>query len=157
MLFSKFKEYIKNSTNIEFLQTDGQPIPAHFHITDMGISTKNFIDCGNVTRVERKVTFQIWYAGDTEHRLTPHKVMRIIDAATLITGDEDSEMEVEYQTQETIGKFGLDYKDGNFVLISQQTTCLAPDFCGIPEGKRKLNLKDLLVNSNCCTPGSSCC
>jgi hypothetical protein len=157
MQLSQFKELIKNAESIEFLQTNGKPVPAHFHITDMGTVTKSFIDCGRVFRTEKKVTFQIWYAGDTEHRLTPDKITGIINASASIIGEDDPEIEVEYQVEETIGKFGLGFSNGKFVLTSQQTTCLAQDFCGIPEDKRKLSLKDLPVRSACCAPGSSCC
>jgi len=157
MQFSRFKELINNVSIIEFLQTNGQPVPAHFHITDMGVVTKNFIDCGKVFRIEKKVTLQIWHSGDTEHRLTPDKIFSIINAAAPIIGEDDPEIEVEYQLAETIGKFGPDFNNGQFVLTPQQTTCLAPDFCGIPEGKRRLSLKDLPVNSACCAPDSSCC
>lgn len=47
--------------------------PAHFHITEMGLVTKNFIDCGNTIREEKLITFQVWYAGDLEHRLASNQ------------------------------------------------------------------------------------
>ena len=71
-------------------------------------------------------------------------------------GIEDSEIEVEYQS-ETIGKYDLDFDGKNFVLVAKQTDCLAKDNCGIPPEKLKVNLNELQATNNNCTPGSKCC
>src|SRR6478609_4165833 len=153
MRLSEFKNSLINVENINIQLPDGSFVPSHFHITEMGLLTKNYIDCGNTIREEKSITFQVWFAGDLEHRLTSDKVFKIINASQNLIGDQDLELEVEYQMESTIGKFGLEFINGNFVLTPKQTTCLATDHCGIPAEKMKVSLKDLQPQQSC-TPGS---
>ena len=60
---------------------------------------------------------------------------------------EDLPIEVEYQG-ETIGKYGLSFNGQKFILVSQQTNCLAQDKCGIPPVKKKISLADLAVGKS---------
>ncbi|MEZ4923970.1 MAG: DUF6428 family protein, partial [Crocinitomicaceae bacterium] len=75
-----------------------------------------------------------------------------------VLGLTDQEIEVEYQGN-TIGKYGLAFENGNFLLTSKTTDCLAKDNCGIPADKLKVSLSDLgkPKESSCCTPGGGCC
>jgi hypothetical protein len=158
MNIQEFKKVLQIVDSIEFILPNNTVIPAHFHITEMGLLTKNFIDCGKTIREEKLITFQIWFASDVEHRLTTDKVLKIIDASKSLIGNQDLEIEVEYQMKETIGKFGLDFKDNNFHLISKKTTCLAKDKCGIPQEKLKVKIGDWKPKeTSCCTPDSGCC
>lgn len=157
MKLSQFKNSLSTIENFNIELPNGALVPAHFHITEMGLQTKKFIDCGNTIREENVVTFQVWYAGDFEHRLTPTKVFKIIDASKNLIGDADLEIEVEYQGKDTIGKYGLEFTNGNFVLTPKETTCLANDHCGIPAEKMKVTLKELQAQTSCCTPNSGCC
>lgn len=157
MKLSEFKNSLMNIENINIQLPNGSFVPSHFHITEMGLLTKNYIDCGNTVREEKLITFQLWFAGDLEHRLTSDKVFKIIQASQNLFDNQDLELEVEYQMESTIGKFGLDFFGGNFVLTSKQTTCLATDNCRIPAEKVKVSLKDLQVKTNSCTPNSGCC
>jgi len=116
---------------------------------------KNYVDCGGKMRNERSATFQLWVAGDTDHRMTSQKFLGIIAIADGLYGIQDLEVQVEYQ-QETIGVFDLNFNGENFVLQSKQTACLAEDACGIPEQKRKVTISDLNAQG-CCQPGSKCC
>lgn len=52
--------------------------PPHFHITEVGMSHKHFIDCGGTERKETKVNFQLWSSDDIQYRLKPQKVINII-------------------------------------------------------------------------------
>ena len=154
MKISEFKKQLENTRNLEFYLPDGIKIPSHFHITEMGIVTKNFIDCGISIHEEKKVTFQLWYANDLEHKLTSETVLNIISGSHKILGDQDLEIEVEYQMEQTIGKFGLDYTNGNFELTKKETACLALDSCGISSEKVKVDIRE---NVSCCAPNSNCC
>ena len=69
---------------------------------------------------------------------------------------EDLEIEVEYQAQ-TIGKYDLGYDGKNFLLIAKTTACLAPELCGVPEVKQKVQLQNLAASGSTCTPGGGCC
>lgn len=157
MKLSEFKKQLTSLKEVNFILEDGSPVPAHFHVTEMGQVTKHFIDCGGTVRVDKTVNFQLWQANDTEHRLVPEKLVKIISLSEKVLNVEDSEIEVEYQAG-TIGKYGLEYDNGSFVLTTKQTACLAIDSCGTPESKKKLALQDIQgTKSSCCAPGSGCC
>lgn len=157
MKLSEFKKKLQTVKNLTIYLPNGKQIPAHFHITEMGLLTKNFIDCGNTIREEKLITFQVWLAADFYHRLAPSKVLKIIEASIKLIGNQDFELEVEYQTESTIGKFGLDYNEGNFILTPKETTCLANDHCGIPIEKMKVKVNEVLEKVTCCTSNSNCC
>jgi len=157
MKISQFKKYLDSISQINFIQPNGHFVPRHFHITEAGLTTKHFIDCGGTVRIEKTVSFQVWTANDFKHRLDPQKLKKIIGTAESLFGEEDLEIEIEYQT-ETISRFGLDFDGNNFLLTTKQTNCLAKDQCGILPEKAKVNLSDLQTSQNtCCTPGGSCC
>ncbi len=155
MKLSAFKEILQNKIAIGFELPNGELVPGHFHVTEVGQIEKRFIDCGGLIRNEKVVNFQLWEANDYDHRLHPDKLIKIIQLSEDKLGIEDAEIEVEYQGA-TIGKYGLDYVDDNFLLTSKTTDCLAKDKCGIPADKLKVNLVDI-KNTNSCTPGSGCC
>ena len=155
MKLSKIKTILSNSQNIAFQLPNGELVPSHFHVTEVGKISKHFIDCGGTVRKEEVVNFQLWNADDYDHRLYPDKLLNIIRLSEEKLGIEDLEIEVEYQA-ETIGKFGLEYNGSQFLLTSKQTDCLAKDNCGMPAEKPKVKLSEM-TNSSSCTPGSGCC
>lgn len=156
MKLSNIKTYLQTAETVNFQLPNGEFVPEHFHVTEIGMITKNFIDCGGTVRTEKTVNFQLWDANDVEHRLKPQKLMKIIDLSEKVLGIEDAEIEVEYQS-DTIGKYGLEYDGKNFQLTQKQTACLAKDTCGKPSEKQKLNLSQLQTEDACCAPESGCC
>lgn len=157
MKLSQVKALLPTLENVAFKLENGTFVPEHFHVTEVGQITKNFIDCGGVIRTEKVVSFQLWNADDFEHRLKPTKLLNIIQLSEEKLGIEDAEIEVEYQS-ETIGKYDLEFNGKTFVLKNKTTACLAQDACGIPSEKEKKNLAELnLTQSNSCTPGGGCC
>jgi hypothetical protein len=156
MKLSDFKNKLDTLSSVEFLQTDGTPVPNHFHITEVGLTTKHFIDCGGTVRDEQVVNFQLWEANDTDHRLTPEKLLKIISLSEKALDIKDNEIEVEYQTN-TIGRYAVDVQNDKFILLSKQTNCLASDNCGSSREKSKISLSELSESKSCCTPGSGCC
>ncbi len=154
MKLSKIKEILPALDNVEFQLENGTFVPEHFHVTEIGVITKHFIDCGGTIRNEKVINFQLWNTNDFEHRLKPTKLLNIIKLSEDKLGIEDAEIEVEYQ-RETIGKYDLDFNGNHFVLKNKQTACLASDACGIPAEKQKVNLGEL--KDACCTPNSRCC
>ena len=141
MKLSQVKTILSTSETVKFELQNGMTVPAHFHVTEVGMITKNFIDCGGTVRNEKVANFQLWNANDTDHRLEPQKLLNIILLSESILGIEDLEIEVEYQA-ETIGKYELDFNGKNFVLVNKQTACLALDACGITPAKMKVSLAD---------------
>ncbi len=157
MKLSQFKQYLDKVPELNFIQPNDAFVPRHFHITEAGLTTKHFIDCGGTVRIEKTINFQLWVANDVEHRLEPEKLKNIIAIAENIFGNEDLEIEVEYQT-ETIGRYGLDIRGDHFLLTSKETDCLAKENCGIPITKQKLPLSELKTSAaSCCSPGGGCC
>jgi hypothetical protein len=156
MKLSDVKQVLQTLENVEFQLENGAFVPEHFHITEVGMITKNFIDCGGVIRTEKVVNFQLWNADDFEHRLKPNKLLHIIQLSEEKLGIEDLEIEVEYQS-DTIGKYSLEFNGKIFLLKSKTTTCLASDACGIPSEKQKKNVAQLSSTNNSCSPNSGCC
>lgn len=156
MKLSELKEILATVDNVAFELENGNFVPEHFHVTEVGMINKRFIDCGGQIRTENVVNFQLWNADDYEHRLKPAKLLHIIHLSETELGLEDLEIEVEYQS-ETIGKYNLVFNGKNFVLENKTTACLAEDACGIPSEKVKRNLSALPIATNTCVPGSGCC
>ena len=155
MKLSKFIDQLATMNQISFQLEDGSMIPSHFHVTEVGKVHRHFIDCGGKEREETVVNFQLWNANDYDHRLHPEKLRHIIELSQEKLHLPDAEIEVEYQSG-TIGKYGIAFKEGAFVLTNKQTACLAEDACGIPEKKPRLKISSL-SSTNSCTPGSGCC
>lgn len=158
MKLSDFKKELSVLDTLTFIQPNGKVVPLHFHITEVGLTTKHFIDCGGTVREEKVVNFQLWEANDFDHRLAASKLLGIIDLSEKTLNLGDYEVELEYQT-DTIGRYGLAFDGKNFVLTNKITDCLAKDKCGIPPEKQKVKLSDLqkVESSSCCTPNSGCC
>ena len=154
MKLSEVKKSLTMLGNVEFQFENGKYVPEHFHVTEVGLVTKRFIDCGGTVRNETAVNFQLWDANDHDHRLKPSKLLSIIKLSEEILGLEDLEVEVEYQG-DTIGRYGLDFNGTHFMLTSKTTACLANDVCGVPEAKVKVNLAN--VTKSECSPNSGCC
>jgi Family of unknown function (DUF6428) len=132
-------------------------VPKHFHITEVGVLTKHFIDCGGDIHEEKSANLQIWVADDFDHKLEPQSLLNILKLSEKVLQNQDLEIEVEYQT-DTIGKYSLSIEGGTFSLVAKETDCLAKTKCNIPQSKSTIRLSELtLVNQNCCTPGGGCC
>lgn len=78
MTLKHVKEHLAKVEALKFQLPDGSIVPAHFHVTEVGQVTKDFIDCGGTLRHEKVVNFQLWNADDIDHRLQPKKLKNII-------------------------------------------------------------------------------
>jgi hypothetical protein len=153
MKLSQIKEHLQTAAAVNFQLPDGQYVPEHFHVTEVGLVTKHFIDCGGKIRLEKVVNFQLWDANDVEHRLKPQKLLNIIALSERKLGIEDLEIEVEYQSG-TIGKYELDFNGKDFLLVPTFTACLAKDNCGIP-AEQTASVEP--IKEARCAPGGGCC
>mgnify|MGYP006878882396 FL=1 len=153
MLISAFKQTLRELDTLKFQLPNGEFVPAHFHITEVGNITRNFIDCGGVQRQENKLNLQLWVASDTDHRLDPTNLLNILQLAEKQLGNSNEEVEVEYQ-QSTIGRYKLAFNGAVFQLINTQTACLAPNQCGIPQEKPRVRVT---ASGLSCNPNSGCC
>ena len=152
MKLSEIKQILETAETVRFKLDNGTLVPEHFHVTEIGVISKHFIDCGGTVRQEKVANFQLWDANDFEHRLKPTKLQKIIALSEKVLEMEDLEVEVEYQLG-TIGKYDLGFDGHHFVLLAKQTACLAKENCGTPKQKRQLSE----LETPCCLPDGNCC
>lgn len=159
MTIIEFKDNLEKQKTIVgdvlFYLDNGTVIPPYFHITEMGIKIKRYVDCGGTQRTNKNITFQLWTAEDFNHRITPSKILEVIEKFEETFLLEDLEIEIEYNTN-TIGLYSLKphpKKDLSFVLIPKKTDCLAPDKCMVPETPKPQNTNPRPKQCN----SPSCC
>lgn len=138
-------QHLDHQVAIQF--DNGMRIAPHFHVTEIGKVTKDFVDCGGTRRMTVSCVLQTLVADDVDHRLTSDKLAGIIEKAAVLDLADDLPVEVELQT-DTIGVYafnGAIAQDGIVVFSVQtkQTACLAPDKCG-------LDSLPIAGQTNCC-------
>ena len=153
MNLNTFFEHLDYVDDLTFVLPNGTHVPPHFHLTEVALVTKKYVDCGGKQREEQVISFQLWSADDYDHRLAPCRAYGIVERAQEALGFSNLEVEVEYQS-DTIGRYGLDFVQGRFLLTTKQTDCLAKDKCGIPE---PVNNPVTTSSASCCSPSSGCC
>ena len=137
--------------SVTFQLPDGESIPAHFHVTEVGFVKKEFIDCGGKIRTEGKCLLQIWVATDTDHRVNTDTLAKILDHGSPVLPTDALPVEIEYN-HPGLTHFPLDLIEASdqgliLHLTHKHTDCLAKDVCGVPEPGEDA----------CCTPGGACC
>jgi len=137
--------------SITFRLPDGEAIPPHFHVTEVGFVKKDFIDCGGKIRTEGKCLLQIWVATDTDHRVDSDKLAAILKHGTPVLPTDALPVEIEYNhpglTHFPLALIEATDTSLTLHLNHQHTDCLAKDVCGIPADGEDA----------CCTPGGGCC
>lgn len=156
MKLSEIKNILSTAENISFKLPNGELVQPHFHVTEVGKITKDFIDCGGKVRSETVINFQLWEEKYYHHRLHPEKLLSIIKLSEKMFEFENLDIEVEYQGKETIGKYDLAFDGSSFLLTSKLTACLAEDACGITQETPKVLISEA-PEVNSCAPGSGCC
>lgn len=157
MKLSEIKRHLAAAETVNFRLPSGDYVPEKFHISEIGIVTRHFIDCGGTERLEKVVNFQLFDANDFEHRLKPQKLFKIIPLSEDKLSIGDLKIEEEYQS-ETINKYGLHFNGKDFHLVPKHTACFASDACVIPSVKQIVKLGELVTaKESKCTPGGGCC
>jgi hypothetical protein len=119
-----------------FILPDGDRVPAHFHLTEVGHVAKNFIDCGGTIRKTETSVLQLWVNdNDADHRLDAGKMAKILVLGERVLPHDDLEVEVEYD-EDAISQFPITaFEDSgdhlDFMLTTKHTDCLAREKCGI--------------------------
>jgi hypothetical protein len=57
MKLSEVKTILGKTENVSFADENGNLIPSHFHITEVGVVVKHFIDCGGSFRSKKRPIF----------------------------------------------------------------------------------------------------
>lgn len=157
MKLSELKDYLIRGNEINFRLPDGKRVAPHAHLTELGVTTKKYLDCGGKYREDHHISIQLLEADDTDHRLSPAKFLDIIAKTEQHIPLEDLEIMVEHQN-DTVGIYRLEEGPEGMNLSSTEVACLASDNCGIPAKKQKIDLRDLgNKNELCCDINSGCC
>ena len=133
-----------------FVLPDGDSIPAHAHVTEVGHVAKNFIDCGGVIGRKETALLQTHVGLDTDHRLRSDRFAKILQLGERVLPHNELEVEVEYdccvvaQYPVTAVRSAGDHLD--IVLEKRRTQCLAQE-----------RHKETLAPEACCAPAASAC
>ena len=115
------------------LWPDGDPIEAHFHVTEVGRVQKDFVDCGGTVRRMVTCLLQTWVGDDVEHRITAGKLLKAFDHAEPVLASEDLPVELEYEAcnviQFTVTAVEREAERLVVRLGGKHTDCLAKDVC----------------------------
>jgi hypothetical protein len=159
MKLSELKSLLTEHSNRLFRirLPQGGAVPVSFHVTEVGLLQKTFIDCGGTLRKTATCQLQIWVGEDNDHRIETGKMAAILYKAGAILPDDSLPVEIEYEdrviSQYTISRHELSDDAVILVLSNKHTECLAPELCGLPAFNR---LPAIGGKSPCCGPTQSC-
>jgi Family of unknown function (DUF6428) len=138
MNFGSLKTILQqhSAKSVRLVLPDGDPIPADFHVTEVGHVVKRFIDCGGTVRRLETCLLQAWVAGnDADHRLSAEKLANILELSSRVVASDDLEVEVEYEpcavAQYKVAGAEVDGDELRFRLAHKHTDCLAREACGL--------------------------
>jgi hypothetical protein len=118
-----------------FVLPDGDSVPGHFHITEVGYVMKRFVDCGGTVREVASCVLQAWVATDETHRLNARKLGSILHLAERVLPHDDLDVELEYEdcviSQYPIADAELVGEHLMFSLTGRHADCLAKEVCGV--------------------------
>lgn len=121
--------------SLHIMLPNGEFVPEHFHVTEVGKVNKQFIDCGGTKREVTSCVLQVWVANDVDHRLQSTKLAKIMNMAKSMLGQCDMPVEIEYGgeyvSQYPLGDVEVTPNGLLFILGAKKTACLAPDKCGV--------------------------
>src|SRR6059058_4144987 len=128
---------------------DGDYIPAHAHITEIGHVVRNFIDCGGLSGTEEKVVLQTHVGSDTDHRLTSDRFATILQLGSRVIPSGDLNVDVEYDccvvAQYPIAEAAPDGEHLNLILQRGRTQCRARE------------RRESETATGCCATSATCC
>ena len=132
-----------------FVLPNGDYIPAHAHVTEVGYVVRNFIDCGGLTGKEEKVVLQTHVGSDIDHRLRSDRFAKILRLGNRVIPGADLDVDVEYDccvvAQYPIAEITPDGEHLNLILQRGRTQCRARE------------RSDPETAVGCCTTSVACC
>jgi hypothetical protein len=118
-----------SATVPRFVLPDGNYVPAHAHITEVGHVVRKFIGCGGETGHEEKVLLQTHVGRDTEHRLRSDRFATILELGERVLPDDKLDVELEYDccvvAQYPIVEARLEGQHLDLLLSRGRTQCRA--------------------------------
>ena len=132
-----------------FILPNGDYIPEHAHITEVGHVIRNFVDCGGVTGREERVVLQTHVGNDTEHRLRADRFAKILRLGNRVIPGADLDVDVEYDccvvAQYPIEEARPEGDHLNLILQRGRTQCRARE------------RRDIETTASCCVTSAACC
>src|SRR6266571_3121845 len=108
-----------------FVLPNGDYIPAHAHVTEVGYVARSFVDCGGLTGREEKVLLQTHVGNDIDHRLRSDRCAKILALGNRVIPNADLDVDVEYDccvvAQYPIAEAALDGDHLNLILRRSRT------------------------------------
>jgi hypothetical protein len=133
-----------------FVLPNGEQIPAHAHVTEVGHVAKNFVDCGGVTGNSETVLLQTHVGRDTDHRLQSARLAKILEMGRPVLPHDQLEVEVEYDCC-VVAQYPVEevMRNGEHLdvrLGKRRTQCLA-----------QVRRENTNSDACCATSVASCC
>jgi hypothetical protein len=132
-----------------FVLPNGDYIPAHAHVTEVGHVVRNFIDCGGLTGKEEKIVLQTHVGNDTEHRLRSDRFAKILRLGDRVVPSEDLDVDVEYNccvvAHYPIAEATPEGEHLNLILQRGRTRCRARE------------RRESKTAAGCCAALTACC
>jgi hypothetical protein len=132
-----------------FVLPDGDYIPAHAHVTEVGHVVRNFIDCGGLIGSEEKIVLQTHVGDDTDHRLRSDRFATILRLGNRVIPSANLDVDVEYDccvvAQYPIAEVKADGEHLNLILHRSRTQCRARE------------RRESQVAADCCATYAACC
>lgn len=140
-----------------FILPDGDYVPDHFHLTEVGHVTKRFIDCGGTLHDTTDLCLlQTYVADDVDHRLDAATFAKILALGNEVLPPHDLDVQIEYDccvvSQYPITTAAVTANHLEFQLGEIHTDCLAKEKCGI-DGCASSEVdrdRNATVSASCC-------
>jgi len=156
--------------NLRITLPNGEAVAPHFHITEVGHATKNFMDCGGTRRKTESCLLQTWVYSDVDHRLDTGKLANILRIAGDVLPSLDLPVEIEHEagvvSQYPVVSGSSDGQSLTLTTGMKHTACLAMDLCcapaaaaapASPDAATATTDKPRIKAGASCSPASGCC
>ena len=175
-----FKEALLQNPglDLQFQYAENKWVDVSYHITEIKQAPIVSVDCGGVVNKWTEIIVQLWEPSEKqqERAMKVRKALSIIDIV-----ESKLQLEASAVVKIEFGNSQFDTRqmypgsitaDGENLIVDLQpdfTQCKAigrggscgtdenDAACCAPAEKPKVELKNLAVASDCCTPGSGCC
>src|SRR5437773_11146920 len=132
-----------------FVLPNGDYVPPHAHVTEVGHVVRKFIDCGGLTGEEEKVLLQTHVGNDTDHRLRSDRFAKILELGRRVFPNDRLDVEIEYDccvvAQYPIAETRLEGEHLDLLLNRGRTQCRARE------------RRECAANEACCGTTAACC
>ena len=175
-----FKEQLLAYPNLDlqFQYAEDQLVEQSYHITEIKQAPITSVDCGGKMNSWTEIIIQLWEPGgkQQERAMKVHKALSIIELVEKsLPLNPNGIVKIEFgnsqfDTRQMFpGEFVLDGENLIVDLRPDAVQCKAigrggscgttenGEECCAPTEAPKVEMKNLVVETSCCTPGSGCC